>query len=357
MNAGLNRLLASPLRNLAGGIIYMLLVVALATIAYSLAGWSVGDAFYMVVLTVYTVGYDEVRAIDTPTLRAITICTIVLGCTGMIFLTGALVQFITIGQLQQVLGIRRMQSQIDRLTGHVIVCGFGRIGVMLTRDLAAAGMAFIVIERDPLRWQEARDLGYLCLQADATDEAALSTAGIARAICLASVLPADAANVFITLSARGLNPGLRIIARGEMPSTEGKLLQAGAAHVVLPTHISAERIAELLLHPHAVELLEDTPRKQHFLRDLHLFGLELEVVAAGPGSRCVGRTVAAVERDGAGSFWVVALERKGGETIARPPPETVIQSGDGVVIVGRPGRAPALAAAFAVPARRAGVRG
>ena len=104
-------------------------------------------------------------------------------------------------------------------------------------------------------------------------------------------------------------------------------------------------------------MLEDSPRKQHFLRDLHLFGLEMEVVAAGPGSRCIGRSVAAVERDGAGFFWIVALERNGEESVARPPPDTVIRPGDGVVIVGRPGRAPALAAAFAVPARRAGVRG
>src|SRR5919202_4263299 len=107
--------LAKPLRNLAGGILYMLVVMIAATAAYVAIGWSLGDAVYMVVLTVYTVGYAEVRAIDTPVLRAITISLIVLGCTGMIFLTGALVQLIAADQLQQILGLKRMQGQIERL--------------------------------------------------------------------------------------------------------------------------------------------------------------------------------------------------------------------------------------------------
>lgn len=106
----LNSLLASPLRNLLGGVIYMLLVMAVATAAYVAEGWSLGDAVYMVVLTVYTVGYDEVRPIDTPALREITIALIVFGCTGMIFLTGALIQFITLSQLQQVFRGKRVQN-------------------------------------------------------------------------------------------------------------------------------------------------------------------------------------------------------------------------------------------------------
>lgn len=340
---------------MTGGVLYMLAVVALATLAYVLAGWKLGDAFYMVILTVYTVGYQEVGAIDTPLLRGITIATIILGCTGMIYLTGALVQFITIGQIQQLLGTRRMQSQIDRLRNHVIVCGFGRIGTMLARDLFENDQPFVVVERDPAQLEDARAHGYLCVQGDATDEAALSQAGVERARCLASVLPEDAANVFITLSARGLNREISIIARGETPSTEAKLLQAGATHVVLPTHIGAERIAELMLHPHAAALLENAERKEEFVRDLHLFGLELQVIEAAPGSLGVGNTVEAAERHGAGAFWVVALERGDAESIVRPPAETVIEAGDGVVVMRRAGQARALTEVFA-PGRR-GLRG
>ena len=134
-----DRLLGSPLRNLILGVLYMLVVMAVAIGAYVRAGWTFGDALYMVIVTIYTVGYGEVQPVTTPLLRGITMTTIVLGCTGMIYLTGALVQFITLNQLNQVFGTRRMSNQIDRLRNHVIVCGFGRIGMMLAQELEAGG--------------------------------------------------------------------------------------------------------------------------------------------------------------------------------------------------------------------------
>jgi voltage-gated potassium channel Kch len=343
---GLNSLLASPLRNLLGGVLYMLVVMAAATVAYVGRGWSLGDAVYMVVLTVYTVGYDEVRAVDTPALRAITIALIVFGCTGMIFLTGALVQFITLSQLQQVFRGRRVQNQIDRLSGHVILCGYGRIGVMLARELRAGQAAFVLVEQSEERLAEARELGYLCVHGNATDEAALELAGIRRARALATVLPDDAANVFITLSARSLNPTLTIIARGEMPSTETKLLQAGAQRVVLPTHIGAERIAELILYPKAAELLHGTQQEEDFARELRRFGLEMEVVAVSAESGCVGRSVRAIEQEAAGAFLIVALNRRDGASEAPPPPAAVVRAGDGVVVVGHSGGTQAMAGLF-----------
>src|SRR5580700_6276924 len=174
-------LLASPVRNLVVGISFVLVVVAVATVGYWLAGWPLGDAFYTVVVTVYTVGYGEVHPIDTPLLRGLTIGTIVLGCTGMIFLTGALVQFITLNQLNQIFGLRRMNTQIDKLDDHVIVCGFGRLGVALTKDLRAGGTDFVVVERDEAIAAQARHLDYLCVVGDATDGATLREAGVMRA--------------------------------------------------------------------------------------------------------------------------------------------------------------------------------
>ena len=135
----------------------MLVVSACATAAYMENGWGFGDAIYMVVLTVYTVGYDEVIPIKTPELRAITIALIVTGCTGMIFLTGSLIQLITASQLQQLFGFRRMQKDIDRLTDHVIICGYGRIGQMLARELQAGKCDFVVVERGDGRMTAARN--------------------------------------------------------------------------------------------------------------------------------------------------------------------------------------------------------
>ena len=346
----MNGLAGSPFRNLASIIAFMLALVGLMTAAYMSAGWSFGDAIYMVLLTVYTVGYGEVHPIDTPFLHFVTISTIVLGCTGMILVTGALVQVFTFSQIQQLLGANRVKTDINKLNGHVIVCGFGRIGVMLAKDLAAGGAAFVVLERSEARLSQARDLGYLCWQGDATDETSLSAVGIERARILATVLPDDAANVFITLSARSLNPGLQIIARGEAPSTETKLMQAGADKVVLPTHIGAERIAEMILFPETARFIRGSERMQDFevvLRDL---GLEMEVVIVADKTAVTGMSIRDLEDRAKGAFFVVQINQRNGETITKPPGDTRIEAGDGLVVVGRSGAG--LNALFTSPKER-----
>ncbi|MGI4815914.1 MAG: potassium channel family protein [Janthinobacterium lividum] len=345
------RFLSSPLRNLLAGLLFMLVISAAATIAYIDCGWSFSDAFYMVMLTVYTVGYDEVRPINTPELRAITVTLIITGCTGMIFLTGTLIQLITASQFQQIFGFRRMQKDIDKLSGHVIICGYGRIGQMLARELLAGKSEFVVVERGDGRLTASKESGYLSLQGDATDEDVLKAAGIARARALATVLPDDAANVFITLSARSLNRELTIIARGEVPTTESKLMQAGADRVVLPTRIGAERMAELLLYKDVATLLTGVKAGDldRLGRDLRRLGLEIEVVAAEKGSPCVGRSIVELETLAAGSFLIVALERQKGETLLQPQAHIEVQEGDGVAVVGRPGRAQAIQEIFARP--------
>lgn len=327
--------LGSPVRNLAGGAAFVATVVALAIVGYTASGWSLGDALYMAVLTVFTVGYDEVRPIDTPALRAITIGLIGFGCTGMIFVTGALVQFFTAAQLREILDVRRVTSRIENLDRHVIVCGFGRIGNMLARELRAGRADLVVVERSELRSAEAHGAGYLCVWADATEEEALLRAGIARARVLATVLPDDAANVFITLSARSLNRNLTIIARGEAPSTERKLLQAGADRVVLPAHIGAERVAELILFPGSAEALRGPRGTEQELRRL---GLEFEVVVAEEGSAWAGLSVAEIERAAQAAFLIVAIERARSTIRQRPAPEMVVQAGDGVTVLGRNAR-------------------
>ncbi len=330
-----SELLGSPVRNIVWGLVYMAIVMAAATMAYVAAGWSVGDAFYMVIITVYTVGYDEVRPIDTMLLRSISISTIIFGCTGVIFLSGALVQFITVNQINQIFGLKRMNTQIDKLIGHVIICGFGRIGVMLAKELEAGRAAFVILERDDARAEEARGLGYLCIQADATDETGLQAAGILRARTLATVLPQDAANVFITLSARSLNPTLEIIARGDAPSTERKLMQAGANRVVLPTHIGAERIAEIILYRETARFIRGSEQMVGFEKALLNLGLNMDVVPAAPGSPAVGQTVGSIEQEANGAFFVVQINRREGEVITRPDPDTRVETGDGLVLIGR----------------------
>jgi voltage-gated potassium channel Kch len=341
----MNGLLSSPLRNLLVGVTYLLVVCGTATLAYRLCGWPLGDAFFMVVTTVFTVGYGEIRPVDSSLLRSITIGLIVAGCTGMIFVTGALVQLITASQFQQILGVRRMQKDISALRGHVIICGFGRIGQMLAHELGDGGVDCVVLESNAGRVQLARELGHLAMEVDATQEDALVAAGIRHARALTSVVPDDAANVFITLSARGLNENLTIIARGEAVATEKKLLQAGANRVVLPARIGAERVAELILFQDIVPLLEGGAQAG-LAGDLRRLGLDLEVVPAAEGSRAAGLTVGALEEAAAGAFLVVALNRAAGGSFLQPAAELIIQPGDGVAVVVRPGRTSAIQSLF-----------
>lgn len=334
----------SPTGNLVNGLAFIVVVMVLGTFGYMQAGWSGSDAFYMVIITIFSVGYGEVHPIDTPALHALTTSLIVLGCTGMIFMTGALVQFFTLSEIQQFFGFKRMKNEIEHLRDHVIVCGFGRIGNMLARDLRAGKAQFVIIERGEARVHEVRALGYLCIQGEATDEAVLVAAGIGRARVLATVLPDDAANVFITLSARSLSKTLHIIARGELPSTEGKLLHAGANEVVLPTHIGAERIAEMILYPDTVQLIRNSEPMRGFERGLHSLGLGLEVVSAAEGSAFAGLSIEAIESQVNGAFLIVAINRKDGSTVMRPPSSTRIAPGDGVIVINRNGHTNALAA-------------
>ncbi len=346
-----DNVLGSPLRNLFVALVFVAVVFVAASGGYVAAGWTVGDAVYMVTLTVFSVGYGEVHPIDTPFLRDLTIGTIVLGCTGMIVLTGALIQTFTAYELRRVLGLDRMQTQIDRLDSHVIICGFGRIGEQLATSLQAARASFVVIERDARKIAAIQAFGFLCVTADATEETALRSAGIDRARVVATVLPDDAANVFITLSARNLNDTLEIIARGEVPTTEKKLLHAGADKVVMPTHIGAERIAEMILYPATERFVDASPRLKTMKRDLHEFGLELEGVTAVADGALTGATVGEAERRGQGAFFVVQIDRAGGQSIPHPADDLRIEAGDNVVIVVRGSRVSA-GAIFSAPRGR-----
>ena len=197
---------------------------------------------------------------------------IVLGCTGMIFLTGALVQLITASQFQQLFGQRRMQSQIDRLSGHIIICGFGRIGRMLARQLDDGAAEFLILERSEERLAEIRGLGYAALRGR-RDRRGGPDGGRSRARALSRDRAAGRRGQRVHHAQRPQpQPHAQIIARGEQPSTERKLLQAGANRVVMPTHIGAERIAELLLYPEADRFLHGSQHKEDFARDLRLLG-------------------------------------------------------------------------------------
>ncbi len=243
-----------------------------------------------------------------------------------------------------------MHTEVDKLTNHVIVCGYGRIGVALAQSLKDGGAAFVILEQNERRVGEARDAGYLCLQGDATSEATLEAAGVSRARALATVLPNDAVNVFITLSACDLNRSIEIIARGDAVTTERKLLHAGANKVVLPTHIGAERIAEIILFPETSRFIRDSDRMRELERTLRNLGLVIEVVVVPEKGALTGLTIEEIGQRARGAFFIVQVNRRDGDPITAPDKTVRVGAGDGVVVVGRSGGG--ISALFAAPAEK-----
>lgn len=328
--------LTRPQTNLVYASIYVIGVMTVFAIGYHVAGWSWLDSIYMVFITSFSVGFGEVIPVTDPWLRLWTMGLIAFGCSGIIFITGTLVQLLTESQIQQALGGKRMEKEIQKLKNHAIVCGYGRIGRMIASQLQAGNIPFVILDQAVDRISEAEAAGWLTLNGEATDEAVLLQAGIQRARVLATVLPNDAANVFITLSARNLNPEIQIIARGEVPSTERKLLQAGANRVVLPAHIGADRIAHLIIHPNARELLGERDKSrldfEHHLTDL---GLDISEIEINTNSPWLNRRVGDVEKESAGQLLSIAIRRHNGNTEMKPAADAVLGAGDALVVMKR----------------------
>jgi len=317
-------------------------ICATAVVGYMLAGNSLVDSLYMVVITVSSVGYKESVPVESNTMKVFTIFVILCGTGTGLYIIGGILQMVTEGEVERVLDARRRSRGIDKLRQHVIVCGYGRMGQILARELAGAGAPFVVIEKSDDRRTEAEDAGCLVVLGDASDEAILKQAHVDTARSVATVLPDDATNVYITLSARTLNPHLIILARGELPSTEPKLLHAGADHVVLPAAIGGRRFAHMILRPATSVFLEELGSIDHINDDLDVLGIEISEVQVDADSDCCGRPLEAIEVEGQGAYLIAALRRATGEFIKRPSGDTVVGAGDIVVLVGHGPQAPRL---------------
>ncbi|MEM6979275.1 MAG: potassium channel family protein [Planctomycetota bacterium] len=237
-------------RRLLLGCGILALTILIGTLGYVLAGWTWVDAIYMVTITVFGVGYGEVHPMTDPGLKLFTILIIVTGCSSGIYVVGGFLQMITEGQVKRIMGIHQSDRELKNLRDHAIICGYGRVGNMLSAQLQQAGQSLVIVDRDPERVQQATNEGLLAIVGDATHDSTLMKVGIYSARSLATVLPNDAMNVFITLTTRDLCENIQIIARAECPSTERKLLRSGASQVVMPAAIGATRIAELVTRDH-----------------------------------------------------------------------------------------------------------
>ena len=324
----------SPFQRIITGIIFFSVTLLVAVAGYILAGWTLLDAIYMVVITVFGVGYAEVNPLETTRLRVFTILVIVAGALSVAYIVAGFVQLVTEGEIRRVLHIRQMTLEIQSLANHVIICGYGRVGQMLAQKLTDDQQRFIILDQNPERITAAQAQGYLVYMGNATDETNLQAVGITRARALAIVLPDDAANVFISLTARELNAQLMILARGTLPSSEKKLRLAGADQVVFPSNIGALRMAHLISHPKAMDFFaqgDGLANLNELLAEIDIQVNELEI---GPNSPLIGRTIQDVEVRGKGTFIIVALRHADGAVLIHPHNHQPLRQGDVVIIMG-----------------------
>lgn len=232
----------SPIDRLRlGGIVLGTVLVASVLGYHFLGGYPWIESVWMVVITIASVGYGE-RSTLPWHMQVFTVLVVLLGISAAGYTFGGFLQLLLAGELEEAMGHRHMKQQIDKLSGHTIICGYGRIGRTLAEDLASHRQQFVIVEQNEDNLAAARLAGFLCLHGDATEDEMLLAAGCQRAKALITGLPNDAANVFITLTARNLNRNLLIVARAGQGSSERKLRQAGADKVVLPSAIGATHV-------------------------------------------------------------------------------------------------------------------
>ena len=327
----------NPQQRLLFGIYAFVAILVVGTVGYVLIeGWSFLDALYMTVITITTVGYAEVHSLSAGG-RIFSIFLIIGGVGGALYAITGIIEYIVQGHFGTIWGRRRMKARITKLTRHFILCGYGKVGEEIARSFKEEEMPFVVVDNNPESIARVEQTGHLYLQGDATSDEVLREAGIEQARGLVAAVGSDVDNTYITLSARGLCPDLFIAARASSEETKAKLKRAGANRVVSPHSIGGRRMAMLALRPAVVDFI-DTVIYGHGRE------LQLEDIDIGRNSQLVGLTLKVAQSKT--GITVLAMRKKSGKLLAKPPEEETIKDGDRLIVIGTKKRLAALEGTF-----------
>ncbi len=290
-----------------------------------LEGWNFFDALYMTVTTLSTVGYGEVHPLSKAG-KIYNMALILAGMGVLFYIITALARVVVEGELREVLGKRKLTKQIKAIKNHYIICGFGRIGEIIARQLQERGVPLVVVDNKPENRGRLEESGYYFVAGDATREEVLMEAGIERARGLVAVVSSDADNVYIVLTARSLRPDLYIVARAEEIGAEKKLLRAGADRVESPYEMGGRKMALAILRPTVTSFME--------LAFMEGVDWSMEEVRVGEGSPLVGVALKDSGLRQKLDLILVAIKRADGEMLFNPTLETLIQAGDTLIALG-----------------------
>jgi voltage-gated potassium channel len=285
------------------------------------------DAFYMTLITMSTVGYSEIHPMSHAG-RVFNSLLIVFGVSTIFIAIGAMTQTIIEMEFGDVIGKRRNKRMIDQLKNHYIICGFGRVGRGAAAELHHAGAPFVVVDSSPERVERAMLGGMLAAAADATRDETLHRVGIERARGLVAALATDADNLFVLLSAKGLNPNIYVAVRAAEEGAEEKMRRAGADAVFAPYSITGHRLAQSLLRPHVVQFLDFTTK------DIGL-DVNIEQVRVSERSEMVSKSIRDMQLGRDFSVIVLAIRKRDGQMVFNPPADTAVEGGDFLIVMGR----------------------
>lgn len=309
-------------RRLIGALLALLAVLIGGTIGYLALGFGLLDAVYQTVTTVATVGFREIHPLGTSG-KIFTIALIFFGVGTTLYAFSALIEMLIEGRLAELLGRRRMERSIANMTDHVIICGWGRVGRAVADELVATHRPFVVVDREEARVEACP---HPSMVGDATEDETLRRAGIDRARALIAAVADDAANLFVTVSARALCPELFIVSRIRSEANEDKLLRGGANRVVNPQRIGGARMAAFVMQPNVSEFV-DVVMHEHQLE------FRLEEVEVAAGSSIANQTLRAAQvRDRTGAL--VLAVREDGEFTTNPDADIVLRPGHVLIAVG-----------------------
>jgi voltage-gated potassium channel len=317
----------SPKQKLQVALSAIVAVIAFGTVGFKLIiNLSWFDSFYFTLTTLTTVGYGEPPQMNKSA-RYFTAALILLGVGTLAYALSSAAQAVIESELFSTFGKRRMYKDISKLRDHYIVCGAGRVGAGIIRDIASSGQEFVVIEGDEAIADRLLAQGQLVLMGDATSEEVLKAAGIERARGIVCAVSSDPDNLYVTLTARDLNKDIRIVARANDEAAIGRLSRAGADKVVSPAITGSSRMSQMLLRPAVADFIELASMTERL-------ELEIEQVEIGSESPFIGAALKDTNIRSEHDVIVIGIKRAGGEMIFNPSADTIIEERDALVTIG-----------------------
>ncbi len=315
------------LKKLKIAVLLLLAIILTGMVFYHfIEGWDFLSSLYMTIITISTVGYGDFYP-RTNLGKIFTMLLVIFGVGTMLYTVGLMAESMVEGRIRKIMGRGKMENTIKKMKDHYLICGCGRIGYLICKELAEAKVGFVVIDNNPEVLQKIEDEGFIYYKGDATNDKTLIGAGMQRAKGIVCVLPTNAENLYVILTAKELNPRIFILSRSEEEHSEHRLLRAGADRVMSPYTLGGMRMAMAILRPAMLDFIELTTNRQSL-------DLRMEEMDVCEGAPIIGKSLEESDIRSKYGLIIVAVKKESGRMIFNPLATYVIEKGDRLIAMG-----------------------